>query len=64
MLPETLSVLADHERIAAVKEACGNISQVAKELMLCGDRIDVYSGCDDQTVPTLSLGGKGLISVS
>ena len=63
MLPETLSVLADHERIAAVKEACGNISQVAKELMLCGDRIDVYSGCDDQTVPTLSLGGKGLISV-
>ena len=46
-----------------MKEACGNISQVAKELMLCGDRIDVYSGCDDQTVPTLSLGGKGLISV-
>ena len=63
MLPETVSVLADHERIAAVKEACGNVSQVAKELALCGDRLDVYSGCDDQIVPTLSLGGKGVISV-
>ncbi len=63
MLPETVSVLADHPRIAAVKEACGNISQVAKEILLCGDRIDIYSGCDDQIVPTLSLGGKGVISV-
>ena len=63
MLPETLNVLADHERIVAVKEACGNISQVAKELLLCGDRLDVISGCDDQIVPTLSLGGKGIISV-
>ena len=62
MLPETLSVLADHERIVAVKEACGNISQVAKERELCGDRLDVYSGNDDQTVPVLSLGGKGVIS--
>ncbi len=62
MLPETLAVLADHERIAAVKEACGNISQVAKEILLCGDRIDVYSGNDDQTVPILSLGGKGVIT--
>ena len=62
MLPETLSVLADHEKIAAVKEACGSISQVAKERELCGDRLDVYSGNDDQTVPVLSLGGKGVIS--
>ena len=62
MLPETLSVLADHERIAAVKEACGSISQVAKERELCGDRLDIYSGNDDQTVPVLSLGGKGVIS--
>ena len=62
MLPETLSVLADHERIAAVKEACGSISQVAKERELCGNRLDVYSGNDDQTVPVLSLGGKGVIS--
>ena len=63
MLPETLSVLADHPRIVAVKEACGNLSQVAKELLLCGDRLDVISGCDDQIVPTLSLGGCGVISV-
>ena len=63
MLPETLAVLAKHEKISAVKEACGNISQVAKERLLCGDDLDVYSGCDDQIVPTLSLGGKGIISV-
>lgn len=63
MLPETLAVLAKHEKIAAVKEACGNLSQVAKERLLCGDNLDVISGCDDQIVPTLSLGGKGIISV-
>lgn len=63
MLPETVSVLAKHERIAAVKEACGSLSQVAKELLLCGDNLDIYSGCDDQIVPTLSLGGRGIISV-
>ncbi len=62
MLPETLKALAEHERVAAVKEACGNISQVAKELELCGDKLDVYSGNDDQTVPIMSLGGKGVIS--
>ena len=62
MLPETLKALAEHERVTAVKEACGNISQVAKELELCGDKLDVYSGNDDQTVPILSLGGKGVIS--
>ena len=64
MLPETLAVLAKHERIAAVKEACGNISQVAKERRLCGDDLDIISGCDDQIVPILSLGGKGIISVA
>lgn len=63
MLPETLQALSGHERIAAVKEACGNVSQIAKTRLLCGDALDVYSGCDDQAVPTLSLGGKGLISV-
>ena len=63
MLPETLSVLAEHERIVAVKEACGNISQVAQERLLCGDKLDIYSGNDDQIVPILSLGGKGVISV-
>jgi len=64
MLPETLRELAEHPRIAAVKEACGSISQVAKEIRLCGDLLDVYSGNDDQTVPILSLGGKGVISVT
>jgi len=63
MLPDTLNILADHERIAAVKEACGNLTQVANEIRLCGDRIDIYSGVDEQIVPTLSLGGKGIISV-
>ena len=64
MLPETLAVLAKHEKISAVKEACGNLSQIAKERLLCGDDLDVISGCDDQIVPTLSLGGKGVISVA
>ncbi len=64
MLPETLAVLAKHEKISAVKEACGNLSQIAKERLLCGDDLDVISGCDDQIVPTLSLGGKGIISVA
>lgn len=64
LLPETAAVLADHPRIAAVKESSGNISQIAKLFRLCGDKIDVYSGDDGQTVPILSLGGAGLISVA
>ena len=46
-----------------MKEASGNISQIAKVAQLCGDSIDIYSGNDDQIVPILSLGGKGVISV-
>lgn len=61
--PETCAVLAEHENIAAVKEASGNISQIAKIAQLCGDKLDIYSGNDDQIVPVLSLGGKGVISV-
>ena len=61
--PETCAVLAQHERIVAIKEASGNISQVAKIAQLCGDKLDIYSGNDDQIVPILSLGGKGVISV-
>ena len=64
MLPETLAGLADHPRIAAVKEASGNLSQVARIRQLCGEEITVYSGCDDQTVPVMSLGGRGVISVA
>ncbi len=55
--------LAKHENIAAVKEASGNISQVAELIAECGDHFDVYSGNDDQTLPILSLGGSGVISV-
>lgn len=63
ILPETVAKLAEHENIVAIKEATGNISQVAKVAQLCGDQIDIYSGNDDQIVPVLSLGGKGVISV-
>ena len=62
--PETIAYLVHNvENIVAVKEASGNISQVAKIAQLCGDAIDIYSGNDDQIVPLLSLGGKGVISV-
>ncbi|MBR2043269.1 MAG: 4-hydroxy-tetrahydrodipicolinate synthase [Clostridia bacterium] len=61
--PKTVSVLADHPNIVAIKEASGNISQIAETIHLAGDRIDVYSGNDDQIVPILALGGKGCISV-
>ncbi|MBP3592419.1 MAG: 4-hydroxy-tetrahydrodipicolinate synthase [Clostridia bacterium] len=63
LLPETVLALADHPNIVAIKEACGNISQIAKLASLVGDKIDIYSGNDDQIVPILSLGGAGVISV-
>ena len=63
LLPESVAVLAKHPNIVAVKEASGNISQIAKLASLCGDEIDIYSGNDDQIIPVLSLGGKGVISV-
>ena len=55
--------LAKHERIVATKEASGNISAIAEIIAECGDSLDVYSGNDDQIVPIMSLGGKGVISV-
>ena len=55
--------LAKHERIVAVKEASGNISSIAELIAECGDYFDIYSGNDDQIVPIMSLGGKGVISV-
>ena len=61
--PDTLAQLADYPHIAAVKEASGNLSQVAEEELLVGDKLSVYSGNDDQIVPILSLGGDGVISV-
>lgn len=55
--------LAKHERIVAAKEASGNISAVAALAEACGNSLDIYSGNDDQIVPLLALGGKGVISV-
>ena len=63
LLPATLNVLADHPRIAAVKEASGNMAQVVEIFQKCGDRIDVYSGEDGLVVPMLSMGAMGCISV-
>ena len=64
LMPETIAYLAEHtENVRAVKEASGNISQIAKVKALAGDQIDLYSGNDDQIVPLLSLGGIGVISV-
>ncbi|MBQ8927803.1 MAG: 4-hydroxy-tetrahydrodipicolinate synthase [Oscillospiraceae bacterium] len=60
---DTVSRLADHPNIAAIKEASGNISYTAQVAAACGDRIDIYSGNDDMIVPIMSLGGKGVISV-
>lgn len=61
--PETAATLSYIENIVAIKEASGNISQVAKVAALCEDRMDIYSGNDDQIVPVMSLGGIGVISV-
>ena len=55
--------LSKHENIVAVKEASGNVSQIAELIAECGDYLDVYSGNDDQTLPILALGGSGVISV-
>lgn len=63
ILPKTYRELAEHPRIVAAKEANGNLSSVAETISLCGDMLDVYSGNDDQIVPIMALGGKGVISV-
>lgn len=61
--PETAKKLSEHPLINGIKEASGSIAQVAKIAALCGDELNIYSGNDDQVVPLLSLGGKGVISV-
>ena len=64
ILPETAATLVRNvKNIVGIKEASGNISQVAKLMSICGDEIELYSGNDDQIVPILSLGGLGVISV-
>ena len=61
--PATYAALADHPMIAAIKEANGNISKIMETAALVGDRLDIYSGNDDQVTPILSAGGAGVISV-
>ncbi len=61
--PSTVLELSKHPMINAIKEASGDISQIAEVAHLCGDNIVIYSGNDDQTIPIMSLGGKGCISV-
>lgn len=64
ILPETVAELVNSvDNIVGIKEASGNISQVAKLMSLAGDKIELYSGNDDQIVPIMALGGKGVISV-
>lgn len=61
--PKTCLELSKIENIVAIKEASGNLSQIAEIAALCGDNLHIYSGNDDQVLPILSLGGKGVISV-
>ena len=61
--PETYAALADHPNINAIKEASGNFSKLVETVALVGDKLNVYSGNDDQIVPMLALGAKGVISV-
>lgn len=64
MLPETVMLLSKVNHIEAIKEASGDISQIAKVIELCPKTFITYSGNDDQTMPILALGGQGVISVT
>lgn len=61
--PATYAVLAEHPNIVGIKEANGNFSKILETFALVGDKLDIYSGNDDQITPLLALGGKGCISV-
>ena len=61
--PSTYAALADHERIVGIKEANGNLSKIVETVALVDGKLDLYSGNDDQIVPLLAMGGKGVISV-
>ena len=63
LLPKTVAKLAEHPNIAAIKEATGNMAQMVELKALCGDKIDIYSGEDALTVPFISMGAAGTISV-
>jgi 4-hydroxy-tetrahydrodipicolinate synthase len=62
LLPETMQEISKFPNIAALKATCGDISQISEFFERCGEYIDIYSGNDDQVLPILSLGGKGVIS--
>ena len=61
--PSTYKVLADHENIVGIKEANGNLSKIVETMSYVHEKLDLYSGNDDQIVPLMSLGGIGAISV-
>ena len=63
LTPASCAILAEHPNIVGIKEASGNISQIAEIAALTKGEFDIYSGNDDQIVPLMSLGGKGVISV-
>ena len=61
--PATYLKLAEHPNIVAIKEASGNLSKIMETMALVGDKLDLYSGNDDQIVPLMAIGGQGVISV-
>ncbi len=63
IMPETIAALADDARFVGIKEASGDISQIAEVARLTADRMTLWSGNDDQTIPVMALGGRGIISV-
>ena len=63
ILPKTAAALAEHPNIVAIKEASGNMAQMVEMAALCADKVDIYSGEDALTVPMMSMGAKGTISV-
>lgn len=64
LLPETVERLCQHKNIRAIKEASGNLGQMAEVISRCGDRLQVLSGDDSLTLPLLAIGGKGVVSVT
>jgi 4-hydroxy-tetrahydrodipicolinate synthase len=63
ILPATIAALAEDERVIGVKEASGDLAQVAELARVAGDRVVIWSGNDENTLPVLSLGGRGVVSV-
>jgi 4-hydroxy-tetrahydrodipicolinate synthase len=63
MLPDTLAQLADHPNIVGMKEATGDLVQMTQDIVLCGDKLSFLSGDDTLTLPLMSVGGRGVISV-